>query len=320
MCPVKNSDTVQQDFQADSPDWRNTDSVAQIHSIFLKNGHVSLPSLLPQRELKIIQTCAQQMLASPAVVYSKQKFDEKSKNFSPLLFREEHKNTIYYDPLGVNEDFDRVINGLFNLTGLVDLLQRVLGAEFRLWHMLIRRSEPGAKNLVLHQDLPGEVGLAIFLDDVPDGLGSTCFVRGSHRWPRLFQTNTHIDPKWMKIGLQHAQGKAGDGYLFYNQTWHGVANSKEHVRTAIVFTFIPAKSNLSLRIPSEDLISRVGENLRPLLRGQQLPLKTQNRFLGPDEIVDGTNKVALFSCSRLIHVINLVYRLMFGIYGFVKRS
>lgn len=295
------------------------DSLQESHESLLKHGFLHIPALLTADELNAIRASSKILLERTGEKYCKQLFDLKAQHWSPTLFRESGRNTLYFDPLGIEQRFDTVFNHLFSKESLASLLRRVLGPEFRLWQLLIRQSNPGAKNLVMHQDLPGEVGLAILLDDTTDGLGSTSFLPGSHRWPRLFHTNTHIDPSSIRWAIGSAAGRAGDGFLFYNSTWHGVLNSTTESRTAIILTFIPTAMSPALRMADPELIDRIGGNLAHLLAGREVPIQSDNQRIGPDEIVSGKYSVSLFSLSRLVHCLNLVYRLGIGVHRLFAR-
>ena len=99
-----------------------------------------------------------------------------------------------------------------------------------------------------HRDSPGELGIAIFLEDVPGpGNGATSFVRGSHNFPFCPRWSALFGPPYTKeLGVPGvslflrwnifsrllarrvvankeagAYGVKGDFYIFINDVWHG---------------------------------------------------------------------------------------------------
>lgn len=98
-----------------------------------------------------------------------------------------------------------------------------------------------------HRDSLGEIGIGIFLEDVPGpGNGATSIVRGSHYFPFCPRWNSLFGPPYIMRGggrgleaflrfnifsrllarrvLEQstgAYGKQGDFYIFINDAWHG---------------------------------------------------------------------------------------------------
>lgn len=110
-----------------------------------------------------------------------------------------------------------------------------------------------------HRDSPGELGIAIFLEDVPGpGNGATSFVRGSHHFPFCPRWSALFGPPYTKkLGVPGlslflrwnifsrllarrvvvnretgAYGVKGDFYIFINDVWHG-REPNIHGRTGI---------------------------------------------------------------------------------------
>jgi hypothetical protein len=110
-----------------------------------------------------------------------------------------------------------------------------------------------------HRDSPGELGIAIFLEDVPGpGNGATSFVPGSHHFPFCPRWNALLGPPYIRNlgvpGLSFflrwnifsrilarrvvankqtgAYGVQGDFYIFINDVWHG-REPNIHGRTGI---------------------------------------------------------------------------------------
>jgi hypothetical protein len=99
-----------------------------------------------------------------------------------------------------------------------------------------------------HRDSLGEIGIALFLEDVPGpDYGATSLVRGSHRFPYCPRWNCLFGPPYLMKGgkpgasvflrfnlfsrllawfmvkprATGAYGKQGDFYFFINDVWHG---------------------------------------------------------------------------------------------------
>ena len=74
--------------------------------------------------------------------------------------------------------------------------------------------------------------MTIILSDNPNGNGSTCFLPGSHLIKtrmKEWDIETPFLVRTINFVLKKTPGKIGDGYLFFNRTWHGrsINKSKE---------------------------------------------------------------------------------------------
>jgi hypothetical protein len=142
----------------------------------------------------------------------------------------------------------------------------------------------------MHQDRPGEMGMSILLTSVPSARGTTVFLPGSQRWPRLIGSFPFLFPRLIRRFLKGAVGDPGDVHLFYNATWHGMASTDTEPRTAIILTFLPRSEVPSDRMPPQSLLDKVGPHLRRAMSGEDEGLgesgeAVPNQKLGPDEIV-----------------------------------
>ena len=127
----------------------------------------------------------------------------------------------------------KIIEKILRNKNLKNILKRLLGTNYKLRDCSLRRSLPGDKGLYLHQDGIGETNLTIILSDNPNGNGSTCFLPGSHLIKtRMKEWDIETPPflvRTINFVLKKTPGKIGDGYLFFNRTWHGrsINKSKE---------------------------------------------------------------------------------------------
>jgi putative 2OG-Fe(II) oxygenase len=139
----------------------------------------------------------------------------------------------------------QAINKVVNNANIKVILQSVLGNDYKIWQIALRRSSPGDKGLYLHQDSMGETGLVILLTDNLAGDGATFFLPKSHLLSKTARKLGVEAPAFLvnfMCGLlKPFTGKAGDIGFFFNRTWHGrFSNTSTRNHDAILISFFPS--------------------------------------------------------------------------------
>lgn len=124
------------------------------------------------------------------------------------------------------------------------ILTEVLGKNYKLKQIALRRSLPNDKGLYLHQDGLGETNLGIMLSDNLDGNGITNFLKASHFISkRMKEWDIETPPFIMKFFLfimDKIKGKKGNCYFFFNRVWHGRSPNKTNLNhDVILMSFYP---------------------------------------------------------------------------------
>src|SRR5262245_21501653 len=80
----------------------------------------------------------------------------RAARWQPSHFAGGGRNRNFYDCLGVDAELDRAVEEILATPAIVELLDRGVGADRRLWYAQLRWAEPGGEEYVLHQDVFGE--------------------------------------------------------------------------------------------------------------------------------------------------------------------
>lgn len=258
------------------------------HERLARDGFVRLENLLRSDQVLLLQQEADALLAQEPSTWDRYLSFSESGRWQNLLLAGTGRTTNCYDFIGLSPRLDQVLEDLFADGEFQALLRRVLGEGYRVWYAQIRRAEVGARPLRMHQDRRGEVGLSILLSPVPSARGTTVFVPGSQRWPRLLNSFPFLLPRHVRPFLKGAVGNPGDVYLFYNSTWHGMDSADTDPRTAIFLTFLPRAAGTSSRMPPQNILDRVGPNLRRAMSGdpsEPACIRENGHVDGPDDVV-----------------------------------
>jgi putative 2OG-Fe(II) oxygenase len=290
-----------------------------------RQGFASLGKILSPDHVRLLQAEAAVLLDRPAQPWNQFLRYADARRWQPLLVAGPGRTTNYFDFLGVSPVLDDVLDKLFASHTVRRLLTRVLGPGRRVWYAQIRRAEVGARPLRMHQDRPGEVGLSILLSPSPSVHGTTVFLPGSHRWPRLIGTFPFLSPHYIRRFLKGAVGDPGDVYLFYNATWHGMASTDAQSRTAIILTFLPQSEVDADRQAPQELLMKVGPHLRSVLEGrepegEEFRLADGDGKAGPDEIVgQRLPPTPLWSLWRLPMATALIFERVLALVRYLRR-
>jgi len=144
-----------------------------------------------------------------------------------------------HDPL-----ISHSINKILSNKSVKASLNSLLGADYKIWQINLRRSSPGDKGLNLHQDSFGQMNMVILLDENLSGYGATSFLPRSHLISKTVKMlDVEVPPvlaDLMRGLLKPFIGRAGDIGLFFNRTWHGrFSNSSAKTYDAIFIGFFP---------------------------------------------------------------------------------
>ncbi|MDC0964720.1 phytanoyl-CoA dioxygenase family protein [Candidatus Pseudothioglobus singularis] len=125
------------------------------------------------------------------------------------------------------------LNKIFANNDIKSFLDDILGQNCKIWDINFRRSFPGDRGLYLHQDGPGQVNMAILLDDHFDGNGATAVLSGSHLVKKSQKKlRLELQPLFLNTFsflFSPLSGKLGDVFFYSNRAWHGRFSNKSNI-------------------------------------------------------------------------------------------
>lgn len=147
---------------------------------------------------------------------------------------------VIIDLLGMDPKIDLLLEKIIGHPDVQSVLSQVVGSEYKIWEISVRRSEAGDKGLYLHQDAPGQTDFVFSLTDNLAGDGGTAFLPKSHLLPRwahkISWTNVSISSQF----LEPLRLRAGEAAFFFNRTWHiRRKNKTQRQHDVIFFAFFP---------------------------------------------------------------------------------
>jgi putative 2OG-Fe(II) oxygenase len=313
--------------KTESPALNLESACEQAHERLAREGFTRLDKLLDENQVELLQKEAAALLDRSPQAWDQFLRYSDGGQWQALLMAGPGRTTNYLDFIGLSPAIDNILDDLFSNPALRTLLSRVLGTGYRIWYAQIRRAEVGARSLRMHQDKPGEVGLSILLTPVPYARGTTVFLPGSQRWPRLIGSFPFLFPGFVRPFLRGAVGAPGDIHLFYNATWHGMSSTDAVPRTAIILTFLPRAEVKSEREPPQSLLDRIGPHLRSVMKGEGPVLERSGETshmemedVGPDEIVgQRVPPVPMLSLWRLPMIAAVVSARTLALFRFSRR-
>ncbi len=138
-----------------------------------------------------------------------------------------------------NKEYLEIINKAVCNSALIKFLHEIIGNDFKIWDISYRISMPGDKGLYLHQDGPGQLNMAILLNDSFSKKGNTAFLSSSHLlFKSLKSIKLEIPPfllNALSFMFSPMTGKKGTIYFFSNKTWHGRFSNKSKDNNEILF-------------------------------------------------------------------------------------
>ena len=152
-----------------------------------------------------------------------------------------------------------LINKIFANNNIKSFLDEILGQNCKIWDINFRRSFPGDRGLYLHQDGPGQVNMAILLDDHFDGDGATAVLSGSHLVKKSQKKlRLELQPFFLNTFsflFSPFSGKLGDVYFYSNRVWHGRFHNKSKINHDVLTVgLFPSGYSYGKQAWSESLI------------------------------------------------------------------
>ncbi|MDO8438151.1 MAG: phytanoyl-CoA dioxygenase family protein [Nitrosomonadaceae bacterium] len=171
----------------------------------------------------------------------------------------------------ISQTIDKVVSD----KNVKTILKSILGTNYKIWEISLRRSSPGDTGLYLHQDALGQINLVILLTDNLAGDGATSFLPKSHLVAKTAKSLRVEAPpvllNFMRGLLKPFTGRAGDIGFFFNRTWHGrFSNQSTKSHDVILIAFFPSGATFgfggSYLEPSQKYLSEIkGTELSRLL-------------------------------------------------------
>ncbi|AFY93348.1 putative 2OG-Fe(II) oxygenase [Chamaesiphon minutus] len=238
-------------------------NVADLTSEYVKYGCVRIPKLLDDDTVRLLAQESQKLLVGESEQLSLAINFFERKEWQTLLWTTPQNVTILYDILGQSPQLDAALESILAHPIIDRLLLDVLGTDYKMWLLQIRRANPGSDCLRIHQDRPGETCLQILLDDIPSPAGSTVLLPGSDVWPRIINSMPFIDPKYLAPWLRSLTGKKGDAWLFTRTVWHGrLQADSRRSQTVLMLSFLPCCANQNIVLPPPNILEQLGPKLQ----------------------------------------------------------
>jgi putative 2OG-Fe(II) oxygenase len=297
------------------------ENVVDLTSEYVKYGCVRLPQILRDDTVQILAQESKRLLTgeSQPIATALKFFDRQE--WQSLLWTTPQNVTIQYDILGQSPQLDAALESILALPIIEQLLLDVLGANYRLWLIQIRRANPFSDCLRIHQDRPGETSLQILLDDVPTPAGSTVILPGSDAWPRVINSLPFIKPKYISPWLRSLTGKQGDLWLFSPTVWHGRSQADSRSQMVLMMSFVPCYSKQRTVIPPQHILEKLGPRLRSVLHTKQaLPGPQIAATKELQELLDANPRFRFWSPWQLAIALSGILFLILLIWQFCKRS
>lgn len=289
--------------------------VDKLISAFKKNGFVKLGQILSLDETKILKdTCENLLKDNPKVDFS---FNQNINNdyIRPTL---DHPDwSVIENIIGLSDDFDRVIENFFNNNKFKEILENIIGKEYKLWTCSVRLAKGNDNGLGFHNDSPGEIGITILLEDQDNEEGTTSVISGSHRWPITSQETKceSVPTKLLKPFSTAITGDMGDVFLFFKKTLHGrIAHSKNKSGLAIMMGLFPIGYTFTPYQVPQNILEKVGSETRRLMSHENLKLVNNNGLhivTGKKEVkyIDkiSKNNLSIFSPWNILRLYPLLF-------------
>ena len=206
--------------------------------------------------------------------------------------------------LGKSPILDEFATKLFADLRFIDLCNRLVGGNFRIYTFSMRQLTPQSRALGLHQDNFGSLTISIPLNDIGKGLPTTYFVRGSHRFPiNIADIVTPLPIRLFGSLLVPHVCRLGDLGIFLNKTFHGTFRG--HSKSTVVlinmvsegFTYnpwsLPAETSYGMNFREaigETLFMKLGATTGVVQRGG-------NSFIDTGSYSDGNENPKLLQMA-----------------------
>ncbi len=162
-------------------------------------------------------------------------------------------------------EFDRI----YVYAPLLAACCHVFMQPFKLSTVIARTLRPNSPAQKLHQDFPRDeagwtmVGFILMIDEFRTDNGATCFLPGSHEWPRP------VADDFVDVRPVAACGPAGSLIIYNGSVWHGhgrngTPSPRRSIQGAFIRRDLTSGCNWASRMRPETL-SRIGPLARVLL-------------------------------------------------------
>jgi non-haem Fe2+, alpha-ketoglutarate-dependent halogenase len=175
----------------------------------------------------------------------------------------------------LHPEIAKLIDKVVSNAEVRSILQSVLGLNYKIAQINLRRSYPGDEGLSLHQDAPGQVNLWIFLSGNSSGDGTTSFLPGSnHIFERARNLRLEVPAALfalLRFLIVPFTGRLGDIGFYFNRTWHGrFANRSNNIEDVIGVSFFPEGASMDLGPPYDKWSTDFVQSIRGTELGRLL--------------------------------------------------
>ncbi|WP_235590497.1 putative 2OG-Fe(II) oxygenase [Leptospira borgpetersenii] len=141
--------------------------------------------------------------------------------------------------VGVDARLDLLLEEILTHEAIVNILNEVVGKDYKIWELSARYSLPGDNGLGLHQDAWGQVNLAFAINEQKSAEGVTSFLKGSHVLPRWAKYISWARPDIANLFTKPLILLDSDYAFFINKTWHSRRKNKGEVKKILLFGLYP---------------------------------------------------------------------------------
>jgi len=241
------------------------------------------------------------------------------KNFINKLFSDKSidinksSNALVIDNLaGIDSNIDFLLTKIITHKDVKLILNNVLGDNYKVCEITVRRSVPGDFGLYLHQDAPGETGMSLLLTDNYRGDGATAFLSKSHQLPRWSRKIAWSNVALSSPFLSPLTGKIGNVGFFFNRTWHArLKNMSNKTHEVLLMSFFPQGTAYNCNWDEESLKSITQPELRKLFdpnEDKRILDGDHNQVSAIDDKVKNLPYVLKLESLKLL---NVLYRVKF---------
>ncbi len=165
-----------------------------------------------------------------------------------------------------------VANKIVSNPLIKEILEEILGRDYKIWGVGARRALSGDRGLYLHQDGVGQVNMFMSLDDNLKGEGASILLPSSHLIKASMKKwKVEMPPALLNLFpfmFTRLSGLKGTVGVFSNRTWHGRSrNSPSSHHDIFSIGFFPAGYHYGTGMSAELVSAYSGTELGRLLAG-----------------------------------------------------
>ena len=229
-------------------------------------GYATFGELLDKESLDTLRAGIDEIFLIPKITAAQYRKSRRSLHWETVVF-EDGPTLIASNALGKSHSFDEIIGKVFENKMLKHVLESVLGKNYRIWNVSIRRASPGDSGLGIHQDTNGELGVSILLDDYKSNDGATVILPRSHlkllKIREMFLFPLLSIKLFNKDFLKPIIGPAGSVHIFLNRLWHGRFWNQLNVsRTSILVSCMAEGAIYPIHIMNMAQLTSLDKELR----------------------------------------------------------